>query len=653
MTDENRRNLFLGAFALSFYWVIAIWNFWSNFHDALGFNATIFIFGLLALFFYTISNKKLILENYHWIIPIALIGLSFSLYENPFLKVVNILLLPFILSIFFASSLVPKSKKWGLDSIEFVFNRILLITKIGDAFKIISEKANLKNNKLNFFFKIFFGILLFLIIALTIIVPLLSSADPVFAELMRSITEWFYNILSLEYLGRVVFALVFGLFLMSYYLSFDIEKKKQEKAEGSLKLIDPIVSGIVLGGILVVYILFILTQLSHLWVNQLPIIFSDTEKLVKGGFWQLIFLSGINIIFYLGYYRKTNKFVQNILKIFSVASLLLVASAGQRMFLYVFYYGFSYEKFFAFYTVVYCFIVFSWLIYKLISNGKGDMLKFIIFSLLWMYSILTVLPVERIVFNANVTLSQQKNSRIDLYELRMLSFDALPAVAVYRKDEEWQKKWGYWVSEKIEKNNKKKWYEKNVGNFIDNKMLEGWDLEKLKNYDRNGNFKNDNKQKEVTWKVFENDTLGIKFDYPSDWGDLRTNFTRSTCPRKESSVVADKGFECASANISDKNNFMFATADVNKIISGKNDLNMNGFCEGKDSGCEIIKTSNGVYFAKIFRPITNDEIYLTRLRYLKSDTYLELIFSTENIESYYPESKEDIKKVIDSLVFYP
>jgi hypothetical protein len=144
------------------------------------------------------------------------------------------------------------------------------------------------------------------------------------------------------------------------------------------------------------------------------------------------------------------------------------------MFLYAFNYGLSYEKFFASYTVIYLAVVFAWLAFQLFANRSGNISKFLIFFTLWMYAILTVMPVERIIFSTNVNLSSQPGSRIDLKELRMLSYDALPLVADHSKDEQWQKDWCSWARRVTMPVEKKSWYEKNLSNFASADLPEKW-----------------------------------------------------------------------------------------------------------------------------------------------------------------------------------
>jgi hypothetical protein len=189
--------------------------------------------------------------------------------------------------------------------------------------------------------------------------------------------------------------------------------------------VDSIVAGIVLGGILALYLLFLGIQVQHLWVGTLPFDFAETEHVVKSGFWQLLFLTAINIVIAFLTYRRTAAPVQRILTAFAAASLLLLVSAGHRMALYVTTYGFSYEKTFAAYAVLYCAILFIWLLARMAWHGRADVLRFAFLLFLWMFGILAVLPVEQFVFRTNLALAQRDGSRIRLYEMTMLSPDVL------------------------------------------------------------------------------------------------------------------------------------------------------------------------------------------------------------------------------------
>src|SRR3989344_5639071 len=103
---------------ISLFWVLFLWNFWARGVYALGLNASIFLTLLFILFNNLDKNKKLFSRrNVVWLLPIFLIFLSFAVYENPFIKIINIFVLPVLLAIFINFSLTPDNHKayWSLN----------------------------------------------------------------------------------------------------------------------------------------------------------------------------------------------------------------------------------------------------------------------------------------------------------------------------------------------------------------------------------------------------------------------------------------------------------------------------------------------------------------------------------------------------------
>lgn len=469
------------------FWVIFLWNFWDRGIYALGFNATIFGFILLGLFVWVLYKKNYY-TNYDlvWIIPVILIFLSYSIYDNPFLKATSLLVLPIMFTLFYNQAFLSdkKTRLWNFEFILKIIGRFFsFITKIGQTAKLYLNliMPGGKNRK-NTIARIIGGLVLFLVIALTVFIPLLSSADAVFADKVQVIYEGFLNIFSSVFVYKLLTAIALTTLFFSALSAWSKKFDYKEKG-GSDQKIDPIVSGIVLAGILGLYLLFLWIQLSRLWVGSLPFDFKETESLVKSGFWQLFFLSIINILIYLSTYRKTSLWVQRILLVFSFSSLLLLISAGYRMGLYVTYYGLSYEKFFASYTVIYSAVLFIWLIAKLFSKQRANILKFLIVLFLWMYAVIAILPVEQFILRTNVALTNVKESRIRLFELTMLSPDVLSLVKKYERQgllkenvaylarEQDDKvsedfNWQPWIERQGKIIAEKTWYEKNVTNVI-------------------------------------------------------------------------------------------------------------------------------------------------------------------------------------------
>jgi hypothetical protein len=273
--------------------------------------------------------------------------------------------------------------------------------------------------------------------------------------------------------------------LLSWSIKFEVRTNDREKQS-----IDSIVAGIVLGGILAVYLLFLWLQVKNLWVGRLPFEFDAVVTTVKSGFWQLLALSIINILIYFFAYRRTVPVAQMILLAFSIASLLLLASAGYRLALYVINFGFSYEKFFASYTVLFCAVLFIWLICRLLASRRSDILKFLAVLFLWMFAVVAILPVEQFILRANLKLAQRDGSRIRIYELTMLSPDVLATVkrywiegklnevnpvyldvdrAQFSEEELYEidhPDWAPWIEQQTEEVAGKRWHERTLSDWL-------------------------------------------------------------------------------------------------------------------------------------------------------------------------------------------
>jgi len=458
---------------LALFWVLFLWNFWSKGPYALGMNAFLFLSVFFGIFMWILwkENKY---ESYDllWIVPFGFMIGSFAIYDNPFLKLANMVVMPVLFALFYNHAFLADKKKsyWNYEFIIKMVGRILSVFgQISDSAKIYLTfiiPAN-KTNK-HVIVRMGAGILIFLIAALVIFIPLLSSADAVFSQKVQVITEWLQSIFSTPLTYRisvfVILSVLFFSMLTAWSRSFDYTPKEE-----STKNIDSIIVGIMLGGIVCMYVLFLWIQLNRLWVGALPFDFKETEQLVKSGFWQLLALSIINILIYFFAYRKTVPFVQKILIAFTIVSLLLLASAGHRMGLYVMYYGFSYEKFFASYTVLYCAILYLWLIAQLLRNERSNIVKFLIMLFLWMLAIVSIVPVEQFIFRVNMALYNLKDSRIILSEMNMLSPDVLQLVKNHKEKGSLEGEgydWNKWIEDQEKLVLEKVWYERNVMNIV-------------------------------------------------------------------------------------------------------------------------------------------------------------------------------------------
>ena len=298
-------------------------------------------------------------------------------------------------------------------------------------------------------------------------ISLLSAADSRFSFAVDRIFDDVLDLLDIGLMMKLLFILLASTLTLATLRAWNREPVSASAESWSRTEYDSIISGIVISGILLIYGLFLYFQMDYLLMDKLPVRFETTEQIVKSGFWQLFFLSVLNVIIVYLLYRKTNRLVQNILRIFIMASALLLLSASWRIGLYIYWYGLSHEKFFAGYTCLYALLLFGYLAYAAFAPKRQDILRIIALSSLWGYAVATLLPIEKTIFTTNVYLSKQFNSRIDLYELTYMSIDVLEDVKATTgsgvlRDKDWE----WWLERAERQYCKRSLLESNISQLI-------------------------------------------------------------------------------------------------------------------------------------------------------------------------------------------
>ena len=445
---------------LSLFFVVFLWGFWSKEVFALGINFALY---LAAATIFFVSRLRKSLKYSHtdlaWIIPLLLLALLFAIYENPFFKAFNLLVFPVVASLFYAYAWVDKKNEidWGGLFISKIVKRVFsffvfLRTAVQLLLHTIYNNEKTDRGMLK---RVLIGLAL-LLLSLLVVVPLLSSADPVFAQKLKPFYDIIIDIVSASIVAKIIVFAVLSIGVLTSLVAWGRPQVIANTATGANR--DIVITGIVLGGIFVVYLLFLWIQFDRLWVGQLPFDFKETENLVKGGFWQLLFLSLVNLAIFFFLYRKTSSLGQKLLGLFSLASFLLLVSSAHRMMLYVTHYGFSYEKFYASYTVLFCAILFFWLISRLFVSKKSNVVKFLAFQFLWMFALISLFPVELFILRSNMALVTRLDSKINLFEMTMLSPDVLTQIKKYQEEEK-MGDWNPWIEKQEKRIRDKKWYE--------------------------------------------------------------------------------------------------------------------------------------------------------------------------------------------------
>lgn len=471
---------------LASFSVLSHWNFWSYDFYAFGFNTTLAWSAFIGLM---IWQKTLISlrENTLWLIPTLLIIISFSLYENPWLKAISIFTLPIIIGIF-VSIAKCKNENAYLWNYTFLFTVVRQACKplafIIPSSKLIQQQIQLQSQSVlqsqnkQILKQVVLGLIILLPLAILAMI-LLSSADANFAKLIEAALQALFQHVDLRVVWKLFWIALLSVLLLAFFIAwsepwhFSSTEKKPT--------IDSIIAIIVLSGLLLIYSVFLLLQIEYLFIDSLPIEFNQAEHLVKSGFWQLFFLSSLNVILFTVFYKNTSTLAQYFVTAFIAASGFLLLSAAWRMGLYIFYYGLSYEKFFASYTCLFAIGIFACLIYFSYIKEKQNLLKLLLFSALWCYGIASILPIEKIIFHSNVALAKHAKTRINLDHLSALSIDIYADITTLKNNDDNKQtaingfdnspattnyQWSQWQRIRQLQSCQSTWYEKNISTIL-------------------------------------------------------------------------------------------------------------------------------------------------------------------------------------------
>lgn len=340
---------------------------------------------IIPFFVFIISNIILVYKTkninkkaYLLLIPIFLILISDLIINiDSANMVLNVVVLPILISIFFFNLL---NKKY-----TFSFTNVLLLFKLfpedvaeNMSFfqKIIS---NMKNKKLK---SIIIGIGVSIPIVV-ILLLLLTSADLYFSEFINTIL----NIFSFD-LGKIFRFVIF--FILFFGIGINIMNSKDfEMYENKRINIDSIIITTILSIVNLVFVLFIVSEISKLTNNflSLPVEYTFASY-AREGFFQLLFVTLINFSIVMFFLYKTkvveeNKIVKYLLLSLIFFSIILIFNSYYRMFLYIGAYGFTVLRLQVILFLAMELIIFILLTKRVVSNLNKDSLKYFIIMVIF------------------------------------------------------------------------------------------------------------------------------------------------------------------------------------------------------------------------------------------------------------------------------
>ncbi|WP_068497900.1 DUF4153 domain-containing protein [Paenibacillus kribbensis] len=447
---------FLSAFAGAI--VLALVHQYLFYGHGLGVSMPIFVIVFYA-YMYVFNRDRIQLGS--WIgrllsVIIIMLALTYALFNNPVLYVLNALAIPALISVHMVLLLGEKRYGWsepGMIGQALSHWFYQNMRHIATPFRMFKRAAfrNVKDERKRVLGKVMIGLLIALPL-LFIIVSLLASADGMFEELLSGIPAWIGTWSFGSGMLRLIWVCFFTFCFFCYLWGFmhpaprDTEREVQSPAvpyhEPVAIKFDPVITATVLIVMNLVYVVFVVLQFGYLfgaWEGALPEGTSYAEY-ARRGFGELVMVTGINFVLMISVLKWT-EFSSGILqKINSGLLYILVGCSGvmlysgyTRLVMYEEAYGYTYTRY-----LVHAFMIFLGLLLLIaavrIHIRQLPLAKYYIVLALVAYVVVNYVGIDVRIAENNLE-RYRTTSVIDKEYLSGLSADAVPLLIEFSRKE--------------------------------------------------------------------------------------------------------------------------------------------------------------------------------------------------------------------------
>ena len=232
---------------------------------------------------------------------------------------------------------------------------------------------------------------------------MLSSADKIFSNNVSNLFGEILKIINFNVLFKIVCGLVAGFYLFGMAYSV-YQPKKEQTVNVKTKSGDLIILNILLTSILAVYTIFVVIQFKYLFAgaNELPYGLTYTYY-ARRGFFELLFLSGLNIMLILLTVQLTKaqtgkwaKITKALCCYLCAVTVILLISSFYRMWLYNLDDGLTRLRFLVLWFLVFEAIGLVFTFFYIIKPKFNIVAVYLAIGLTY-YLALNVVPMDRII----------------------------------------------------------------------------------------------------------------------------------------------------------------------------------------------------------------------------------------------------------------
>jgi len=391
-----------------------------------GVSVPIFVIIQAALMYYLRIRKTYIVP----MLAVFILGLNAFLSANNMWRVANI---------FVAAALYGVMAVWIVHGISFKDNDVFIrvLQAIGNAFAkfYIPFKwiQQINFSKSPFMKRVFIGIACS-IPAIIFVTFMLSRADMIFSNAVGDFFEIVFGLVHPFTVLRIMFGTFVGLYLFGIMCYIFAAKRKAAPICVS-KVGDCVILNVVLISVLLVYTLFVAIQFRYLFAPSYALPYGlNFVTYARRGFFELLFLTGVNIVFILlavwltktqsGRGPKLTKFLCMYL---CAVTVVLLVSSFYRMWLYSSDDGLTRMR-----TLVFGFLLFELIglvfTFFYIMKPKFNIVLVYCLIALCYYLVLNLVPIDRIIARDQIN-RYFDTGRGGISYVLSLSPDAAPEIA--------------------------------------------------------------------------------------------------------------------------------------------------------------------------------------------------------------------------------
>lgn len=277
-------------------------------------------------------------------------------------------------------------------------------------------------------------------IGLIISLPILFIFTILFMQADAVFSQWFNNIfdltneISLQGLWRVVRAIIFTIFIGSFFYCVFSDGHELGHKEQSVMRFDRIITGVVLGLVNILFLIFVTIQFKYLF-GSASFVFENGlayAEYARKGFFELAWVVALAAFMIIAVYRS---FVRHgISKIITALQIVLVAQVGviaisalKRMYLYQEVYGFTVLRLYVEWAIYLVLLLLAFTIVSLLL--KISFRKFWYVNLavgVLAFTVVATINVDKMIAKENIDRFLRQGKELDLLYFERLSTDILP-----------------------------------------------------------------------------------------------------------------------------------------------------------------------------------------------------------------------------------